>query len=216
MKSIKRLIIPLALLIILFSGSCKKVPFYGISDGMKEYFSYKPGSYWIYKNDSTGSFDSTYVYSYHDYNFKNTQGINIELLNINFKSQFLAEFDIYYVSCQGPDYFVVGHVDPTLPPGGGGLAFYPGWPSNTKVVPNCGPGDIFFYKTLTKDTINNNIYNNVLYTELQSTDSSSTSEYYYIRKLHFEKNIGIVKYFEIDRYNNIRNAYSLVRYKVIQ
>ena len=50
---------------IVFLSSCKKEPYYGISDGMKEYFVFQKGSYWIYQDDSTGVHDSTYVNGYY-------------------------------------------------------------------------------------------------------------------------------------------------------
>jgi len=49
--------------------SCKKskqspqAPVYHISEALKSDFGYKPGSYWIYKDSTTGDIDSAYVVS---------------------------------------------------------------------------------------------------------------------------------------------------------
>lgn len=53
------------LFIIVNFLSCKKEPFpdYYVADSVRAYVSFKPGTYWIYKDDSTGNEDSIWVTS---------------------------------------------------------------------------------------------------------------------------------------------------------
>jgi hypothetical protein len=211
----------IAIIILLFIVSCKKEKNYNISDTMKEYFAYKQGSYWIYKNDSTGSLDSAYVDYYADvYGDKNVTGVTREVIAMNFNSKYLTQFAISYVPCEGPNYLTVSSILHDLPPGeldvSDIVAYYAGWPSDKNVVPGCIQGGVFLYKTLRTGTINNITYNNIIDTKLQTVDSSSTNPDYYFRRILFAKNAGIVKYLEIAKHFNIQRSYSLLRYKVVQ
>jgi hypothetical protein len=50
--------------LILCLSTCKKKqeqPYYPVPEELKKECLFKPGSYWIYRNDSTGAIDSTYV-----------------------------------------------------------------------------------------------------------------------------------------------------------
>lgn len=187
---------------------------------MKEYFAYKAGSYWIYKNDSTGLIDSSSVSSYtHVYDNKDLAGIKRELISMIFKSTFLTLTFISYSSCDGPDYYTVSSIlDPHsgVLEAGGAVAYTPNWPSNKNIIPGCSPGATFFYKTKLTDTIDNVPYQNVIYSEFRSTDSSSTNPFLYIRKIYFAKHIGIIKYYELYPYYNVNRSYKLLRYKVVQ
>jgi len=51
----------LLFLIGLFMACQKETPYYKISDNMKQYFVYQPGSFWIFTNDSTNESDSMYI-----------------------------------------------------------------------------------------------------------------------------------------------------------
>lgn len=57
----KNILISLAAL--LFALGCKKEHILYLSDDIKKNYSYKPGSYWIYRDSATGREDSCYVYS---------------------------------------------------------------------------------------------------------------------------------------------------------
>lgn len=57
----KNLIITLAALMLVLA--CKKERIQYLSDDIKKNYSYKPGTYWIYKDSATGREDSCYVYS---------------------------------------------------------------------------------------------------------------------------------------------------------
>jgi hypothetical protein len=98
----------------------------------------------------------------------------------------------------------------------GGIAYIQGWSSNVKINSNCWTGDVYLYKVIPANTINNKIYSNLIYSELQTKDSSFTNLDYYVRKIYFAKHIGIIKYFKVSRYYNIHRSYSLLRFKVLQ
>ena len=126
---------------------------------------------------------------------------------------------IGYVSCGGPDYYTVTEI---IDPGhgeieaGGSVAYDPYYPADTKIVPGCTSGGVLLYRIKSLDTINNIPYQNVIYPEFKSIDSSQTNPYLYIRKIYFAKNVGIIKYYEFYPHFNLNISYSLVRYKVKQ
>ncbi|MGA3013973.1 MAG: hypothetical protein ABSD71_08055 [Bacteroidales bacterium] len=203
--------------------SCKKVPYYAVSDSEKAYFAFQKGSYWIYKDDSTGVVDSTYVFMYDDNKILISDSrVRIEFVSSYFKSKFLSAFELGYTVCAGPDYFqLTSKLNPLIDSStveiDGPVAFYPGWPQNTKIISNdCIPNYYFYYKLIPSDTINNVIYKNLIYSKFQSIDSSSTNPIFYLREVYFAKNVGLVKYFEINRYSNIHRRLSLLRERVIQ
>ena len=202
--------------------SCKKVPTYGISDGMKEYFSFKPGSYWIYKNDSTGAIDSTYVKSYQDefieYKDYDKVIMNSEHLAVGFQSVFLGSFYIEHLDCWGSNILEVGSRQKPSDTGlvDGDIAYYPSVQQNQHFITDCDPSDVYIFKVIPADTINGKVYLNVLYSEIQRIDSSTSNQHYYYRKIHFVKHIGIIKYFEISRFRKIQRSFSLMRNKSIQ
>lgn len=57
----KNLLITLAAIMLVLG--CKKERVKYLSDDIKKNYSYKPGSYWIYRDSATGREDSCYVYS---------------------------------------------------------------------------------------------------------------------------------------------------------
>jgi len=202
--------IPLFLLALI---SCKSVTNYPISDTMKQYFDYHMGSYWIYKNDSTGDLDSTYVRSYnHTYGnqYNDDKHITEEAIEFDYHSSFLSQSYIAYVACGGPNYYTLSGN------GEGGLVFSPNWPENTQVFPDCYHGAIFLSKTYSMDTIGNIPYQNVIYAELRTIDSSSTNPYRSVTKVYFAKHIGIIKYYAFYPYYKANYSFTLLSYKVIQ
>jgi hypothetical protein len=188
---------------------------------MKEYFDYHKGSYWIYKNDSTGLLDSTYVRSYnHTYGnrYNDDKQITEEAIEFDYRSGFLSRSYMAYIACGGPNYYTIASEIFTSPSdtehGLDLVAYYPNWPANTKVIPGCTSDGLFLYKALSTENVGNISYSNVIYSELKSIDSSLTNVY--IRKIYFAKNIGIIKYYELNPFNHINRSYSILRYKVIQ
>jgi len=220
MYKLKQLLLCFVLISLLLPTSCKKDKHYEISEFMQEYFSYQKDSYWIYKNDSTGLIDSTYVKDYsHVSNDGTYPRISRELIKMYFKSIFLSMESIGYLNCGGTDYLQIsGIINPNPGEGEfiGPVAFDDNWPANTKIIPGCEDYGTFFYKTFLTTTINNVPYQNVIYSEFKSTDSSATNPALYIRKIYFANNIGIVKYYEFYPYYRVNRSFSLLRYKVVQ
>lgn len=68
---IKNWLIVINCLALLFVASCgKKIPNYTINRDLKAAFSYKPGTFWIFKDSISGEMDSLYVTEQKLYNFK--------------------------------------------------------------------------------------------------------------------------------------------------
>jgi hypothetical protein len=63
----------IAICCIVFN-SCQKrtIEFFPVSPDLKRYFDYQPGSYWVYRDSTTGASDSVYVYAHTDENLANT------------------------------------------------------------------------------------------------------------------------------------------------
>ena len=206
------------IILLLTLTNCKKTKTYTISQMMKDYFAFQKGSYWIYKNDSTGTLDSTYVNSYsHVYKDETYENVQREFISMSYVSSFLCFSTIGYVSCQGPDYYGVSsflYLPQGEIQGGLDVAFYAGWPENTKVIPNCITGGIFYYKAIPSEMINNIEYKDILYSDLQAADTSPTNQNFALKRIYFAKNIGIIKFYEMTRTYN--KSFSLLKYKVSQ
>ena len=115
----KNILYIFGIIVISISVSCKKTTYYGISDFVKEYFSYKQGSYWIYKNDSTGEIDSTFVSAFNylnNFTPEDYPDIKLEQIVMIFQSPFLSESKIWYLSCSGPNYVEYGSKLDTINP----------------------------------------------------------------------------------------------------
>ena len=217
-----KLILILSLLVI-FSESCKKsIPYYPVSDDMKQFFVFQKGSYWIYKNDSTNLIDSTYINSIYSVNDDDGYpGIRREIINLYLNSKFLSDFEVGYF-CPGPNCLTIAtRLDPHFPldeiETNGPFAYFSGWQPNKDIVSKeCVSGWLFRYSTFPSVTIANNTYQNIIYSRIITTDSTSTNKYFYSREIYFAKNIGIIKFFEKSKYFNIQRSFSLSRYKIIQ
>jgi hypothetical protein len=211
----------LCLIVVLFASCKKELPHYSISDDMKQMFAYQQGSYWIYQNDSTDLFDSTYVNSCYSNTHDNFYpGMTREIIAMYFKSQFLSDFEIGYF-CPGQNCLtiarkVINSNDTLQHEIQGPIAYFAGWEPNMKIYSqNCLGDCIFTYRIIPKDTVNNNIYSNIICSKMISIDSINNPEFYF-REIYFVKNIGIIKYVENIKYYNIQRSWSLRRYKVIQ
>jgi hypothetical protein len=210
-------------LVGLFAACQKETPYYKISDDMKQYFVYKPGSYWIFINDSTNETDSMYITEaiYSRQGVADNDGrhkYTFDMIAIYYQSRLFYESEIGYF-CAGPNTLKVktklsdtnqyAYAEP--------VTYFPGWELNTKITANqCIGGSVFIQQFLPSTSINNILYNNVIRTKIQSIDSTATNQNFYLRDVCFAKNIGIIKLIEESRYFNIYRSWSLSKYKVIQ
>lgn len=192
---------------------------------MKQYFVYQKGSYWVYRNDSTGDTDSSYIDKY----MISKQGVgdndgnhlySFDLITLSFKSKFLSNFQIGYF-CPGPDCLMIDgkfiESNDTLQLNTGPIAYFAGWEPNLKIYSeNCLGDCVFTFRVIPKDTVDNNIYFNIICSKMISIDSTDNNPNFYFREIYFAKNIGIIKYVESKKYYNIQRSWSLKKYNVIQ
>jgi hypothetical protein len=196
--------------------SCKKDKDYPVPEEMKQYFVFQKGSYWIYKNDSTGELDSTYVNYFTSLFDKNGYpGKNREVNQMYFSSKFLSEYLLIYGCLDACGLTVTTIADTSSTETitvGESLTYLDSWQPNTTFSLNtsCAVG-IFKYDRIPNVTINNKVYQSIIYSNNTSFDTIS-----YTREFYFAKNIGIIKLFERNKYFKIQRSYSLLRHKVIQ
>ena len=218
-----KLILKVVLLfIIALSAACnKETPYYKISDEMKQYFVYQPGSFWIFTNDSTNETDSMYViravYS--------TQGVadndgrhqySFDMITQTFQSKLFSESEIGYL-CAGPNTLKVSTKLSDTNAIAEPLTYFPGWKPDTKIIQSqCIGGLVYLQQFLPSITINNITYTNIIRTKIQSLDSTASYPYFYFRDIFFAKNVGIIKLIEESRYFNVHRSWSLSRYQVVQ
>ena len=217
-----KLIIFLSLALILLISCKKKLPYYGLSDQMKEYFVFKQGSYWIYRNDSTGIIDSSYTMSFYStVEDVESLGVSREFIDFVFASTFLSDFEMGY-GCLGANMLTISTTfDTNQPPnqivGNGPIAYFEGWqPNKDNISGTCFSDGVCRYSNITTMTVNNKIYNNIIYTRIITMDSSTANQHFFIREIYFAKNIGIIKFYEESKYVNVKRSFSLLRQKVIQ
>jgi hypothetical protein len=211
------------LVVIFFEPGCKKkVPTYYISETTKGYFSFQKGSYWIYKNDSTGNIDSANVKYFSDFFYgvyNENHDISREIILVGFNSIFLFEFTLLGYACTGPNEVTVASRDnDTSQYASGGPPMYsPSLFSNTVLLhPTCLEAEAIELSHMQNITVNNIQYTDIIRSKVYSLDSTSTYPFYLLREMYFAKNIGIVKFFEIDKSRNLSRSWSLLRHKSIQ
>ena len=211
----------LFLIIILFASCKKTLDHYSISQGMKDYFVFQKGSYWIYQDSANGKLDSTTVKSVGFVpDDKGYSGLTREIYIVSCKSTFLGGFEIYGYTCEGPNYLSGGIIrnypEDTIDNTGGSFRFYSGWQPNDSIFDNCQPGVVFLYRTFPSYTINNIVYKDIIYTKLSILGNSLLDTKDYISEIYFAKHIGLIRFVENSNRYNIHRFYNLIRYKVIQ
>jgi hypothetical protein len=222
----KILVFGIFLLAVQFMA-CKKAPFYPISQEMKEYFFFNPGSYWIYRDNYSGLTDSVYVTSvednirdYYKYNEKNG---SYEAHSVYFHSKFLRGFLVDGIFCHTEEFMGVSTNQDTTNSSGSGdrfhlyAAYSPNYPADQTISVECAAGTLI-YRTALCDTIDGVVYNNLIYSEVNDYDISALSakSVYFRRNITFAKNVGIINIIEISSKYNLNRFYSLVRYKVVR
>lgn len=94
--------------IILFCSCCKPEPepiVRLIPAEMKQYWNFKPGSYWIYEDSTSGAIDSVYVTEHENYTFEGTLSYNektatCEYLGVEMHSSLDGYNYDYYINTQ--------------------------------------------------------------------------------------------------------------------
>lgn len=201
----KKFILYLLLLFIIIILSCSKkksVTTEYIPSELKEYLLFKYGSLWIYKNENTGTFDTSTVlkdpvFTYNHHGGYDYDPIWEECITV-FTGSFLKEADL----------------DPTW-----GILDFSGYGCQVLHAGSNSIGQIFYTESsslkylnlLDSLTINNHLFHDVLVTRWnilpQHNDTIQSTSY-------FVKHIGLIKY--IHKVNNIDNTWTLIDYHVIQ
>jgi hypothetical protein len=94
-----RMIICSALITMAFALGCHKkgVDTHYVSQFLKDYTVFKPGSYWIYKNETTGKTDSCYIIKFTDI-FRQDAGYStdpyLEFILVSYQSEVLTSMYI--------------------------------------------------------------------------------------------------------------------------
>jgi len=217
---LRNLVVKMTKNIILFCSflfiisGCKKTTEYRLSPQIRNYFTFKPGSYWIYRNDSTGELDSTYVTNYTNHILENEQQtVNWEVLLVDFNSLFLKRIEVFINSCQQNNYAALIGGDLSGSNLAGGVIYFSEWPQKKFLVPECEPGILYYFEMKSTDTINSHIYHDVLFTELQYIDSSGHIN---LRRTSFSPDFGFLKYYVKNNKEDIIRSFTLIRSKIIK
>jgi len=200
---------------LLILSGCKKTTKYRLSPEIKNYFTFKSGSYWIYRNDSTGDLDSSYVTDFSNHiNENEEKKVNWEVLVVKFNSSFLKSIEVYINSCKQNNYTrIVGKSftgDDTF----AGVIYYSEWPQNTILTPECDHGTRYYYEIKQTDTINAQIYQKVLFSEIWGYNDSIQWQSY--RRISYSSDFGILKYYVENSNENISRSFTLIRSKIIK
>ncbi len=193
---------------------CKKTTEYRLSPQIKNYFTFKPGSYWIYRNDSTGDLDSSYVKYFSNHILEDEEhSSKWEVLVIDFNSVFLKRLAVFINSCHQNNYTALFGEGLSGNYSANGVIYYSEWPQKRFLIPECEPGIQYYYEIISKDTINSHIYNDVLYTEVQYFNSSGHIN---LRRISYSPDFGILKFYIEDNNENLSRSFTLIRSKIIK
>ena len=185
------------LLILIFSGCSKKdIPPTYIPEQLKSYAVFQVGSYWIYKNEITGEFDSTYILSTPRFfflgssqEFPNTERCSIRYGGTIFSGSILNPYEEDLLFSDGID-------SPCL-------EFY-----------DLPAGVVSSFKTIAKfDSlkVNGKFYYNVINTSNYIAFANGDSTVY---TFYLAKSIGLIK---MNKSVNIQDTtWSIIRNHVIQ
>lgn len=170
-----------------------------ISDELKAWGLFKPGSYWIYRDTITGHTDSVYVKSidHSIYSYISNPALKDEKIKVNFGSGY--GFTSYTLH---PDGYIIGdnriktfYIDPILVP-------YSGIGVNT-VLPNY--------------TVSGNTFTNVRHTLYSVWETVHSGGFSVWEENYWKRNVGIIKRKALPQaYGGYSQHLELVRYHVIQ
>jgi hypothetical protein len=221
---VKKHLYPIIIIILatIFIESCKKDDTINgtrlIPTEMKAYWDFKPGTYWIYKDSTSGAFDSTYVTGYTNYTGNGTlnytdQPITYEYLQMNTHSTLDSADYGYWINTQAgiKDYAPNGNrVFGSKSKQGGDYGtrncfVYPIMQGISVSQGYGGPADTCIVRKIYTAYSG---YSNVI--EVDNTLNSF--ENYWGTKSFYVENIGLIRYV-VQHYNKVR---VLVRYHVVQ
>lgn len=191
---------------ILFAVSCKKEeiprpvesPMSYISDELKAWGLFMPGSYWIYRDTITGHYDSVYVSSV-DHYMTSYGGADrkYEMIRVNFHSSY--GFTGYTLDSEG---YINGNNRIK--------AFY----VEPKLIPYSGMG---LNAVLPTYTVSGNTFTNVRHTVYYVWETVRSGGFPVWEENYWKRNVGVIKRKAIlQYYGGYTQQLELVRYHVIQ
>jgi hypothetical protein len=228
---VKRLVILIVLTISIISlliYSCKKKdPVFYISQLSKDYCYYKSGSYWIYKNDSTGLFDSIFTNTDPSQVILERGGYKEEIIDVSLRGGFLTD---YYIGHQcssdhrinyteGDDRVELGLAEPdTLH-----ILAFSIWPDQTFNSVQHDPcdyayNDTIYFKSeiLTSYSYFGIVFNNVLHTNYRSADTTNSNPNAVSYHYYFVKHIGLIHLIETSALHHFHRSFGLIRWSIKQ
>ncbi|MDP4281720.1 MAG: hypothetical protein Q8867_06165 [Bacteroidota bacterium] len=199
-------IITIIVIILGFNISCKKEKSYTyyISQELKTYAVFQPGSYWVYKNELTGVLDSSYINIPPGYTYTHLGEHLSDPIWESCNTLYCGNF--IYSSYVDQDKYAID--------------FY-SWGSTCLMSNKFKPGFLYeiqsnmYFKDVDEIdslVINNNKYYHVLNTQYLSKsifDGDSIIYSYYL-----VKSLGLIKISK--KVHNIDTSWSLLRYHVVQ
>jgi hypothetical protein len=208
----KKFLFYFVLIFIILATSCKKkLNTNYISDGLKEWVAFKPGSYWIYKNDSTGELDSAYCgANYSQIRGGDQEGGYFQDITLKINSKFIDSYFLTFLCApiSFRDYKemffmnLIKNGNQVLPM----LAFNSNFPYNKEEILCHSQTTRFIVSYKDSVIINGLKYFNVLYNREWSIKDSTN-----VVEMYITKNIGLIKLTD-----SIKTHWSLLRYHVVQ
>jgi len=142
------------------------------------------------------------------------QKVKWEVLVVEFNSLFLKSIEVYINSCKQNNYARIVGKSFAGNYTAVGVIYYPEWPQKTILTPECDHGIEYYYEFKQTDTINAQIYQDVLFSELRGFDDSSHLQF--SRRISYSSDFGILKYYIEENKENINRSFSLIRSKIIK
>ena len=205
--------------ILMFAG-CKKSPFqqtydpgplYAIPAEMKAWTIFKPGSYWVYKNENTGQHDSA-IYKYGPYSEVKPCG-NCPVIQYNWyflTSPMIVKFRLIGQADSNAELEVTNRARWTFDH----ILTY-----QTIINPDTTSINIDYflkYRCLghfPTYSLNGNIFTNVIGARIEETLDTYYQEPYYVESF-FARNIGLIKYHQ--HTNEGDTTWSLTSWHTVQ
>lgn len=184
---------------------CKKKerPSTPVDPLVKRYFSYKKGSYWIYKDRITGDMDSIFVSEAYT-----------EIIDDN-----LERYDFEYSELSGIDPKIATRgcwilrdriVEIRLYDISGLLSFAYPFPELTKFPVQLGPDSTQVIAVETSFSLNNNVFDTAIVIEKKYVYNPAGEDTFFINK-----DVGIIKMKLNHPSRNIDRTWELVKYKIV-
>ncbi|MCX6287539.1 MAG: hypothetical protein NTY96_10535 [Bacteroidetes bacterium] len=227
----KGLFFGLAMTLVLFTlliFSCKKkIPTFYISQESKDYCVYKGGSYWIYRNDSTGTLENIYAYQDPSSDIVLRGGYQEEIIDVYLRGGFLTD---YYMQHQcSPDH-TINYTDgddlvqlEIIEPDSLRFSTFALWSNQAFNIEQPDPCNYTYnvYIYIKSELFTNYSYggisfNNVLHTNYRSADTTNSNPNAFSNHCYFVKHVGLIRFIENSSFRHSHRSFSLVRWSVKQ